>query len=448
MTAHVRTTAILLSILIVPSVGMAQTNVEVSQGIQFEFRNPGARSLGMGGAFVGLADDVTAALANPAGLKALSKLEVTVEGRLQELITPFVFGGRVSGTPSNLGIDRVGNPIIREANTRQAAPAFVSVAWASAKRPLAIAAYRHQTVNFRTEIRTDGAFNDNPLTPIGNRYYPVVAESDLKIANYGVAASYNWRRCKTDSTGARTCADVVSVGAGASLYDFNLDSTTTRYDDILMSVDSFIGPATYNRPFNLQTEQGSGRKVGGNVGIMVAPTRKFQLGASVRYAPKFDYSVVLSLSNDTTPLNESATFSIPLYASFGGAFRPTDATVLVVDYQRVGYSKLGSSTRDIFALSSEAPRRYIADDANQVHFGVEHQFLNSKVTPALRFGAWYDPDHAVRSADAKDPLFRAGEDVWHYTGGFGIVFGRMEISAAGDFSRRGNLGSASMVVRF
>jgi len=36
------------------------TDIEALSGIQFNFANPGARSLGMGGAFLGLADDATA----------------------------------------------------------------------------------------------------------------------------------------------------------------------------------------------------------------------------------------------------------------------------------------------------------------------------------------------------------------------------------------------------
>ena len=47
--------------------------------IQLSFSNPGARSLGFGGAFVALADDATAAFANPAGLAQLTKPELSVE---------------------------------------------------------------------------------------------------------------------------------------------------------------------------------------------------------------------------------------------------------------------------------------------------------------------------------------------------------------------------------
>src|SRR6059058_6562670 len=51
------------------------------QQLQFNFGNPGARSLGMGGAFLGRADDASAAEANPAGLTILRKPEISLEGR-------------------------------------------------------------------------------------------------------------------------------------------------------------------------------------------------------------------------------------------------------------------------------------------------------------------------------------------------------------------------------
>jgi len=54
---------------------LAQTTIEPP------IVNPGARSLGLGGAFVAVADDATAAWANPSGLMQLVRPEISVEGR-------------------------------------------------------------------------------------------------------------------------------------------------------------------------------------------------------------------------------------------------------------------------------------------------------------------------------------------------------------------------------
>ncbi len=59
----------------------AQSNDEIQTGTQFNFSTPGARSLALGGAFLGLADDATAAYTNPAGLAQLVAAEFSAEGR-------------------------------------------------------------------------------------------------------------------------------------------------------------------------------------------------------------------------------------------------------------------------------------------------------------------------------------------------------------------------------
>src|SRR5881394_4680018 len=74
---------LLIAICALSTVPLAAQNTDIESlaGLQFNFGNPGARSLGMGGAFLGLADDASAAEANPAGLTILRKPEISVEGR-------------------------------------------------------------------------------------------------------------------------------------------------------------------------------------------------------------------------------------------------------------------------------------------------------------------------------------------------------------------------------
>ena len=62
------TLSTVVALSVAPATTTAQTSDEINGGIQFDFSLPGARSLGMGGAFVALADDATAGYSNPAGL--------------------------------------------------------------------------------------------------------------------------------------------------------------------------------------------------------------------------------------------------------------------------------------------------------------------------------------------------------------------------------------------
>jgi hypothetical protein len=90
------------ALCLVPLVSTAQ---EAPPSLEFSFSNPGARSMGLGGAFVALADDATAAFANPAGLVQLVRPEISLELRRRRFKTAYTSGGRALGPPTGWGID-------------------------------------------------------------------------------------------------------------------------------------------------------------------------------------------------------------------------------------------------------------------------------------------------------------------------------------------------------
>src|SRR6266850_6748509 len=78
----VRWTAFVIGVaLAVPAAAFAVTDEEVFRDFRFNLTNPGARSLGLGGAFIAISDDATASLSNPAGLMLLAKPEFFTEMR-------------------------------------------------------------------------------------------------------------------------------------------------------------------------------------------------------------------------------------------------------------------------------------------------------------------------------------------------------------------------------
>ena len=74
---------LVLLVLLAPRAASAQATARTP--LQFDFLNPGARSLAMGGTFLAAADDATAAFTNPAGLGFLKRLEVSAEGRYRRV---------------------------------------------------------------------------------------------------------------------------------------------------------------------------------------------------------------------------------------------------------------------------------------------------------------------------------------------------------------------------
>ena len=91
--------AIGAALLTAASSAFAITDEEGNASLQFNFSAPGARSLAMGGAFIGLADDATAAFSNPAGLVQLAAKEISFEQRINDYSTEYVRGGNYTTDP-------------------------------------------------------------------------------------------------------------------------------------------------------------------------------------------------------------------------------------------------------------------------------------------------------------------------------------------------------------
>src|SRR5262249_4377712 len=102
-----------------PRVLRALTDEETFREFRFNFGNPGARALGMGGAFAAIADDATAAQPNPAGLQFVLAPQFLVEYRSLDRHPTMHRGSRASlavhpGTGARdlpfLGLTTVSNP--------------------------------------------------------------------------------------------------------------------------------------------------------------------------------------------------------------------------------------------------------------------------------------------------------------------------------------------------
>ena len=151
-------TLILLLVLGFASSVGAQTNDEIGAGLEFDFSPPGARSLGLGGAFLALADDATAAYANPAGLLQLHRPEVALEARAAAFETRYVDGGSFNGTPTGSAatladgsnIDALPDLAENSSTSRTAGISFFSVSYP--RRDWAVALFRHELTRFAATI--------------------------------------------------------------------------------------------------------------------------------------------------------------------------------------------------------------------------------------------------------------------------------------------------------
>jgi long-subunit fatty acid transport protein len=390
--------------------------------------------MGMGGAFIGMADDATAAFVNPAGLRAITRIEVSFEGRGRDFSIPVVTGGRVGGTPTQTGIDRIDGLQIEDQSQTAAGLTFASFVYPRAR--WAVAGYRHELADLDSTIETGGVFTINRFGML-SRGFPTRGSVQLRIATYGVSGSF-------------AVTPALSVGGGLAVYDFSLNARSINYD-----LRSFFGPATFDRVFFTDLQEGRDRQVGVNVGALWSAGRRFQAGATYRHGPTFD--LTFSRDNQIVPEDSGerpGTFSVPHVLGAGVVIRPLTNATIAIDVSRVSYSRLVEGYVTELDPIRE-PGAYSIPDVTELHAGFEYLFT-SPMPLAVRAGYWLDPEHVLEytgtlplDAIARREIFSArGDDAHHFTAGGGAVFGNFELNGAVDATSRSTTVSVSGILRF
>ncbi|MGB5392344.1 MAG: hypothetical protein WBP10_19385 [Thermoanaerobaculia bacterium] len=406
--------------------------------LQFNFADPGARSLGFGGAFVGLADDATAAFANPAGLVQLGRPEISLEGRRTSYSTPYTEGGRAEGAPSGFGIDNtVGLRTARSENVVSGI-SFFSLAYPQGK--WSIAFFRHQLANFEFFGETQGLFGGG-TSCCQRRFFDQRTTNDFDFANLGLSGSYR-------------VSETLSLGLGVTYLDASLTAVTDAYvvdDD---SVEALFRPNSYLPErwifSDVATiEDGDWTLTGGflwhvsqrwNIGGVYRQGPEVETGSELVAGTVFDFGVP---PGEVIFRSPRVGVEFPSVFGLGFAYRaPDDRLTVSFQWDHIGYSSIVESLE----LDDQT-----VDDADELHLGGEYVFHRSTTLIGVRLGAWLDPDHQLR-ATVDDPFTRAllppGSDEMHYAGGVGLAFKRFQIDFGIDFSDQVDTASISAIYSF
>lgn len=428
------------------SASLAQTNDEMYSNLQFNFTNPGARSLSMGGAFVGRADDATAAWTNPAGLGWLLAREVGVEYKHSGFRTEFLEGASITGTPTGQGLDNGGRT--RAFDASQSGLSYLAAVFPLKTGTLAV--FRHEQANYEARIdQFQGNFFDT-ATGQRRRTEPLDSRFNVDVVNIGVAYQF-------------PIGDNFHVGASIAHSDFELRAIGNRYPAI-EDGQVITGPADFSLERLQRYERGDDNDWVYSLGVLwKSDSGAASIGASYRRGGRFDYDSELRqgrlIVGDQFPnviapdVSGPAEFEVPDIAAIGASYRFTEQLTFNFDVARVGYSSLTPNAnydgrvRDGFAELSD----FRVEDATEVHAGFEYIHFVGDVALAFRGGAWLDPDHSMhyRGDDAVlVARFQEGKDEMHYSLGFGATIKDLEINAAADLSDRGDTYSMSALYRF
>jgi len=411
--------------------------------MQFDFLPPGARSVGMGTAFVAAADDATSAFTNPAGLARLGRREVGAELRFKRLESPYLSGGRISGNITGVGLDTVPVPTYGNDIDDQLGVTFFSISWPVAAKAT-VTGYLHQAVTIDNGFLNQGVFQRATFlgeTDDRSREFPVGGTRSVDVRSFGGAIGYQ-------------LSDRLSVGGGMSVWTFNLDANFARF-----GIDgNFAGPANPSRTSATAEQDGDDVAAAFNVGGLFDVLPYLKIGGSFRRGPSFEFSQRDQLPAANFDLTRYGKFKVPDVWSAGVEWRPIEPLRILVDYNRVSYSQLMKDFLGFQGIASGRPDQLVLDDGNELHTGFEYVFLKAKLPLAFRGGFWVDPDHVVRyvptaAHDETDTLNQAtlpgGETQLHYTGGVGLAASSwLEINGAADISDRTKYVTLSTVFRF
>lgn len=426
---------LLLIGLLAPAIGSAQQAIVP---LQFSFSDPGARSMGFGGAFVALADDATAALSNPAGLVQLLRPEVSIEGRHWSYSTPFTAGGRIAGLPSGFGIDTTVGLTTAKSKADLTGLSFLSFVYPKGNWSLAF--FRHESANLEFFGETQGLFSGG-TDCCQDREPDQRAMSDMEIVSYGLSVAYR-------------ISDTLNVGVGTVYHDTSVSTSVTQYLWDEDTLQSFFAPNSYlfeRSVINVTSlaEDGDWTLSGG---FLWRPSPNWSIGGVYRQGPEVDSDFegrAGQVGDFGVPPGEVFSRStgngieFPDIYGLGFAYRAPDGRLTVsFQWDRVNYSSIAESLE----LDDQ-----VIENADELHLGAEYVFLGSTPIIAVRLGTWLDPDHEPR-ATIDDPLLRAllpgGDDEMHYAAGVGVAMQNFQIDLGVDFADRVDAVSLSAIYNF
>lgn len=426
--------------VVVLTAGVASAQQSLQVPIQFDFLNPGGRSLALGSAFVAVADDATAAWTNPAGLLNLPDREVSAEGRYNRSEQPFFTRGRLSGVPTGIGEDVLTGPEFVDLVDHRAGLTFASFVQPIGRASLA--AYRHELMRLDQQFDYRGAFQDAGFD-IRDRAFS--GARDFSIDNYGVSVAWP--------------IGPVSVGAGLAVARFSM-----AFDFHGFLHESFRGAPDPRQEILHYTQSTEDWGLGATVGALVpllggAAT----IGVAYRHGPGFTFTTVAApILGPRTSFE--ADFNVPDVIAAGVSTRPFrthDTLLFSLEYKHVRNSQIEHDYIDVLVNQGDDAiahaEGFSVPDSNEFHAGVEYAFLVAG-EPTVRGGVWFDPDHSVQyQASPANDLYderlgvslSSGKDLWHYTLGLGLAISeRFEVNVAGDISSRSTIVSSSIIVRF
>jgi long-subunit fatty acid transport protein len=457
----------------------AQLDSALLSKLRFNLTNPGGKSLAMGGAFSAIADDATAALANPAGLGLLSSIEVAVSGKhVDEMLAlstarSVAMGSLVVPYPSvatsSVGLD-----------ASAASIEFAGVVVPISRRFVAALTYAE---NLRFE--GDAGAGGYPYVELRDNRSGGTTRRDYlyEYREFGSASLTN--RLIAGSLAFRV-TEAFRIGGGVTLNraTFDLDGDAGGPHRIVSQ--SYLSPTAQETLTTTMGVRGlGGTQIGLVAGVhadLVADGR-LTFGADYRWTRASEGTLVIGGDVPTALAAQTARtfrFRVPSDASIGLAAHPMPGLTIAAEVQWVKYGEIfdralpvvsyrglvgpfpGYFVEGVLADVSPAPNVLVP------RLGFEYVAGGKDVRLAFRVGYHREPAHGVTARlSAKDgsgqpypitdppfsegvaAVFDGGKADDRFTGGLGLTVARaLSLDLGFDVGRDSRQFAVSLFYRF
>lgn len=457
----------------------AQIDSALLSKLSFNLTSPGGKSLAMGGAFTAIADDATAALANPAGLGLLSSVEVGISGkRFDETI------GLATARSTALGsltdpygpIASSASPISLESTDLEYAGVVLPVS-----RRLVLAFSYAENLLFEGKTGADGyqyiEFRDNRSGGTTRRDYL------YEYREFGSAALKN--RLMGLSAGFRL-TERLRIGAGITLNRSSFDLGGDGAGPHRIVNTRFSSPvSTEVRTVTMAVEDFGRTVPAWLVGIHADLDARGTVSVGATYQSAAKTSGTLVLGGDV-PANLAGqerrpfTFAVPANASIGVAIRPFAGMTVAAEGQWIDYAKTFNVPLPVVSYSGlvgPSPGVFVdgalatvnpATSAWVPRLGLEYVATSGPTKVAFRLGWHLEPKRGITEQlvvrdssgtpfEVSDPpfsggvtsVFDGGKAENRFSGGLGLTFGRgLSVDAAYDVGQSAQHFAVSLFWRF
>jgi len=400
-----------------PLTAWAQPLLRVEIPSSFNPVGSGARALGMGGAFIAVADDATAASWNPGGLIQLEEPEMSIVG---------------AGFYRQEDLDFGTNP---EANgTDSVSEARIN--YLSATYPFTLGRFNMViSANYQNlyDLTRDWNFNLNQSSNGLTLGQDVDYDQDGTLSAWGLAY----------------CIQVtprLSFGVTLNIWEDGIYQNKWKQTVTQNGSGTFAGN---NFNFNSRSQDKfyfSG--LNANLGILWNVIGDLNLGvvfktpftADIKKKSSFSSSInypgfPAADSSVSTRSTENLDLDMPMSYGIGLAYRFSDNLTASFDIYRTEWDDFelkDSNGNKISPISGLPSNEADVDPTYQVRMGAEYLFIQSKYLIPLRGGVFYDPAPAEGSPD----------NYYGFSLGSGIGIGRFIFDIAYQFRFGNNVGSS------